>query len=82
MIWTTKQPTEPGAYYVRGFNLGAKHQYEALVEVRKHDGELVCNLHESNSEPPGSRMSSWSFMSDMCEDFEWCGPLIAPKAAP
>jgi hypothetical protein len=77
--WRHTKPTEPGAYYVRGFNWGrGELQLEALVQVAWHKfksetvKELVCNLHKSTSEDD---LEAWSPLCDMSDDFEWCGPL-------
>jgi len=80
VAWSKMKPTTEGDYYVRGFNLFAPKQYEALVQVRMHhfDGEpapeLVCNLHESTS---SDDMDDWSPIVEMSDDFEWMGPLFA-----
>ena len=77
--WRRAKPTEPGAYYVRGFNWGrGELQFEALVQVTWHRfehepaEELVCNLHESTSEED---LNDWSPLCDVSDEFEWCGPL-------
>lgn len=68
--WSKRQPTCPGIYGIRGFNLcrPASEQFEAVVVVREHGGELVCNLHESTSEDD---LGSWAPICDLDPDFEW-----------
>lgn len=68
--WSRQQPTVPGIYGIRGFNLcrPASEQFEAVVVVREHGGELVCNLHESTSEDD---LESWAPICDLDPDFEW-----------
>lgn len=75
--WKVGHPTQPGAYYVRGFRLFEGDSPAALVEVALDGDDLVCNLHESNSEEDLGR---WSLLSDFNEGFEWFGPLAAPPA--
>ncbi|MDF3863510.1 hypothetical protein P3W53_03490 [Pseudomonas denitrificans (nom. rej.)] len=75
--WKTSHPTQPGAYYVRGFRLFEGDSPAALVEIALDGDELVCNLHESNSEEDLGR---WSLLSDFNESFEWFGPLSAKPA--
>ncbi|QIE88087.1 hypothetical protein [Pseudomonas nitroreducens] len=70
--WMIGHPTKPGAYYVRGFRLFEGDSPAALVEIALDGDELVCNLHESNSEEDLGR---WSPLSDFNEGFEWFGPL-------
>lgn len=84
VAWVKTKPTTEGDYYVRGFNLFAPKQYEALVQVRMHHfngelaPELVCNLHESTS---SEDMDDWSPIVEMSDDFEWRGPLFAAPVA-
>ncbi|RRN78508.1 hypothetical protein EIM50_13545 [Pseudoxanthomonas sp. SGD-10] len=68
--WAKQQPTCPGIYGIRGFNLcrPVSEQFEAVVVVREYGGELVCNLHESTSEDD---LSSWAPICDLDPDFEW-----------
>lgn len=68
--WSRQQPTVPGIYGIRGFNLcrPASEQFEAVVVVREYGGELVCNLHESTSEDD---LESWAPICDLDPDFEW-----------
>lgn len=68
--WSRQQPTVPGIYGIRGFNLcrPASEQFEAVVVVREHGGGLVCNLHESTSEDD---LESWAPICDLDPDFEW-----------
>ena len=67
--WTNTKPTEPGVYGVKGFNLGQtpSEQVEAIVRV-VFDGELVCNLHQCNSEED---FEDWYAVSDLLDTFEW-----------
>lgn len=76
--WTTTKPIAAGAYYIRGFRLCEPDSPPALVEVADDNGELVCNLHESNSE---DRLRCWSPIADFNEEFEWLGPLYAAPVA-
>jgi len=62
--WGPK-PSKPGRYVVRGFDSAGT---EALVCVAEDGGELVCNLHDSNSDPL-ERYSN--LMSEISDRFEW-----------
>lgn len=74
MDWGPK-PSKPGRYVVRGFDSAGT---EALVCVAEDDGELVCNLHDSNSDP----LESYSnLMSEISERFEWVELHIHPQPA-
>ena len=76
MKWTRDKPTEPGAYWVRGFGFD-KSRAEALVEVRAWRGGLKCNLHETT----GTReYDDWFHVADLSPAFRWCGPLVPPNA--
>ena len=77
MNWTRNKPTEPGAYFVRGFALGHP-LVQALVEVRKWRGVLICNLHETTGD---CEYDDWPHMTDMSQNFSWCGPLATVKPA-
>jgi hypothetical protein len=71
--WTHAKPTGPGAYWVRGFRIGEPNSRPALVEVARNDaGTLVCNMNDSNT---NDQLCEWSFVEDLAERFEWCGPL-------
>lgn len=70
--WTKNKPTEPGAYWVRGYWLG-RPKKAALVEVRDLDGELCSNLHCTNSDDDNDSFGALESYSDA---FEWCGPLV------
>ncbi|ERI50884.1 hypothetical protein N878_07575 [Pseudomonas sp. EGD-AK9] len=73
--WTHEKPAAPGAYWVRGFRLGEPDSRPALVEVSRNEGgELLCNIHERNS---NDETHQWSFVADCAERFEWFGPLQA-----
>lgn len=83
--WKQQKPTEPGAYWVRGFNAWrpASRQFQALVQVRLYHfedsdfgTELVCNLHQSTSEDD---LRNWSPVADYNDKFEWAGPLVSPE---
>ena len=65
--WSSIKPTEEGVYGVRGFNLGQEEQVEAIVKV-VFDGELVCNLHECNSE---ENTGDWYPIAQLRHNFEW-----------
>ena len=69
--WTKEKPTQPGAYWVRGYDIGNRNE-TALVEVREQDGELCSNLHNRNTD-----VSDPMPLADHSERFEWLGPLIA-----
>ena len=76
--WSPERPSAPGAYYVKGFRVGEAGYRPALVEVaRDDDGELVCNIHLSNS---NDDLCQWSLLADCSERFEWLGPLAASPA--
>lgn len=75
--WSKSKPTEPGAYYVRGFRLFEPDSRPALVEVEIDDGKLCCNLHESNSKDD---FRQWDLLQSLSEGFEWLGPLKALAA--
>lgn len=70
--WTTEKPTQPGAYRVRGFDIGDASR-TALVEVKYDGGILCCNLHEKNSE---GDMRRWYSVFALSARFEWSGPLM------
>lgn len=72
--WTKTKPTEPGAYWVRGFRaeVGAPNQH-ALVEVGHDDeGVLCCNLHVDTTDDD---RRFWYEIQQLDPSFEWCGPL-------
>jgi len=69
--WGPK-PNKPGRYAVRGFDSSGT---EALVCVAYDDGQLVCNLHDSNSDP----LHKFSnLMSEISNKFEWAELYPAP----
>ena len=71
--WTHEKPSQPGAYYVRGFRLGEDDSRPALVEVdHGQQGQLVCNIHDGNS---NDDLREWSYLDDFADRFEWLGPL-------
>lgn len=69
--WDPK-PNKPGRYAVRGFDSSGT---EALVCVAYDDDQLVCNLHDSNSDP--LRKFS-NLMSEISNKFEWAELYSAP----
>lgn len=72
--WTNAKPEHPGAYWVRGFRLGEPASRPALVEVTRNEtGTLLCNINDSNT---NDETREWSFVEDLSERFEWCGPLL------
>ena len=73
--WTRKKPTEPGAYWLRGFELGNPGA-QALIEVRRWRGDLRCNIGECTYD---RNYDEWSHVADM-GSFRWCGPLVPPNA--
>ena len=74
--WTTNNPTEAGAYWVRGYNF--RHRDEAaLVEVRRIGNCLCSNLHATNSDNDSDNFDSLASHNDR---FEWCGPLVPANA--
>lgn len=72
LTFKARKPSEPGAYWVRNFDLHAKDRV-ALVSVTERGGALVCNLHETNSE---FVLSRWYEVQDLTDKIEWCGPLV------
>lgn len=77
--WTRQKPTVAGAYWVRGWSIGAPSR-QALVEVCVSDeeGEILCNLHGGNSDE-----FAFEPVVDYSDDFEWFGPLsVAVQPAP
>jgi hypothetical protein len=73
--WTHAKPTVSGAYWVRGFRIGEPDSRPALVEVAiDEDGTLLCNMNDSNT---NDQTREWSWVEDLAERFEWCGPLQA-----
>ncbi|MDP2747981.1 hypothetical protein [Pseudomonas sp.] len=73
--WTHAKPTVPGAYWVRGFRIGESDSRPALVEVAIDEaGTLLCNMNDSNT---NDQTREWSWVEDLAERFEWCGPLQA-----
>ena len=81
--WSTVKPSRPGVYGVRGFNMcrEPEDQFEAIVSVRLHEGDLICNLHEYTSEEDFDR---WTRVDDCSDGFEWCEfvPAHPPPSAP
>lgn len=76
--FTTTKPTLVGTYQVRGWHVG-KPRNQAVVSVERNgDGDLVCNLHESNS---NVHVDEWDTLDQFADDFEWRGPmhLIMPN---
>ena len=74
LAWTRRKPTEPGAYWLRGFEFG-NPSAQALVEVRRWRGDLRCNVAECNYD---RNYDEWSHVADM-GPFRWCGPLVPPN---
>lgn len=73
--WSHAKPAVPGAYWVRGFRIGEADSRPALVEVASDEaGRLVCNMNDSNT---NDQICEWSWVEDLAERFEWCGPLLA-----
>lgn len=69
--FTRNKPTLTGAYQVRGWHIG-KPRAQAVVSVERNgDGDLVCNLHESNS---NVHVDEWDTLDQFSDDFEWRGP--------
>lgn len=66
--WTNDKPTQPGAYWVRGNGL----QAPALIQVKKDEGALWCNLHMNTTEP---NFGYGYTVEQLSEEFEWYGPL-------
>ncbi|MEA1606126.1 hypothetical protein [Pseudomonas spirodelae] len=73
--WTHNKPTLPGAYWIRGNLLRA----DALIEVKRVDDELWCNLHLVNTE---HRIEYGFTIDQISPDFEWLGPLAPVQAQP
>ena len=53
-------------------------QFEAIVSVRLHEGDLICNLHEYTSEEDFDR---WARVDDCSDGFEWCEFVPAQQPA-
>jgi len=76
VAWGLK-PYKPGRYLVRGFN---DENTEAMVSVvwDSVEGELICNLHDSNSDG----VSQYgSLLSEISDDFEWAKLYTHPVRA-
>lgn len=71
MNWNKSKPTEAGAYWVRGYEIGCP-ETKALVEVRGEGDCLLCNLHEVNT---SNIIEDWYSLDLLDDDFEWYGPL-------
>jgi hypothetical protein len=74
--WTKQKPTEPGAYYVRGWAFCDPHKV-ALVEVRCGNTarHLFGNLHAKNSDD----FETKSFpIRKYSNRLEWLCPLLTP----
>ena len=72
--WSNQKPTQPGAYWIRGNLL----QADALVEVKRVDDVLWCNLHLVNTE---QRIEYGFTIDQLSPDFEWLGPLMPLEVA-
>lgn len=72
MRWSKEKPRAIGGYWVRGYNGGAR----GLVELFYTDGELACNMHCTNTADLQSRFTDISYLADLSDEFEWCGPLF------
>lgn len=71
--FTTTKPTEAGIYEVRGWYVG-RPQARAVVAVeRNDDGDLVCNLHQENSD---QNVDDWDTLDQFADDFQWRGPYV------
>jgi len=71
--WTKNKPTEPGAYWVRGWSLDAGHEQDlAVVTVTEIDGELCSDVNECNT----AWWRDWLPIENHSDRFEWCGPLV------
>lgn len=73
--WTKSKPTEPGAYWVRGYHIGRRNE-AALVVVSERNGELCSNLHSTNSDNDDEPTP----LVNHNTRFEWCGPLVPANA--
>jgi len=72
--WSNQKPVDAGKYLVRGFDAA---KTEAMVDVAYDEDFLVCNLHNSNSEP----VSKYgTLMSDMNKNFEWANLYTHPAS--
>lgn len=88
MKWTNEKPTQPGAYWLRGWS-SPETDRAALVEVQRKAGislliqgkgaGLICNLHERNS---GENRRNWYPVGDLANSLEWCGPLVPAEIKP
>ena len=75
LYWTKNKPTTPGAYWVRGYEVGRSHR-KALVVVMERGGELCSNLHSTNSDNDDEPTP----LANHSDRFEWCGPLVPANA--
>lgn len=69
--WTRSKPSTPGAYWLRSFVIGHPAR-QALVEVRRWRGGLICSLHKSHGVYD---YDDWFRVADLSPRFRWCGPL-------
>lgn len=68
--WTNEKPTQPGAYWVRGYEITDRSE-AALVEIRSMHGVLCSNIHAQNTDA-----DDFSPIEKMTDRIEWCGPLM------
>lgn len=69
--FTTTKPTLLGVYQVRGWRIGHPRMTAVVSVEQNAAGELVCNLHENNSE---TDLEEWDLLANFADDFEWRGP--------
>jgi len=73
MIFTSKKPHLPGAYWIKGFDLLNPNR-AALVQVASNDlNQITVNLHGFNTEP---KDQDSYLVSELDSEFKWCGPLL------
>lgn len=76
MKWDTTKPIDPGAYWVRGYEIGNELK-QALVEISTDsEGCLRCNLGKDNADTFDDKPDGWAPLSRLSSSFEWCGPLM------
>lgn len=73
--WTREKPRTSGVYAITGWDLSFPASI-AVIEVRKHAGDFVCNLHRETS---SRRIREWPYVGDMSDRFLWKRLCALPK---
>lgn len=73
--WTRQKPRTSGVYAITGWDLSVPASI-AVIEVRKHAGEWMCNLHCETSEP---RLARWKRIDELSDRFLWTRLCALPK---